>query len=136
MEGECRVQSIQLLSISYFKFIILGFLLSISVIGLLLLKYFKKLRAAAFYNKLTDNDSRACTHVFVAGQEETQEISEVERLEHDGTIRLVFKFKELRYELQDGSWIPLGLPYSQQIDLYTSEEYVSKGMTSREAILR
>lgn len=48
----------------------------------------------------------------------------------------MFKFKELRYEIENGIWIPLGLPYTQQIGLYTSNDYVSKGMTSRDAIVR
>lgn len=60
----------------------------------------------------------------------------MERIEYEGRYRLMFKFKELRYEIENGIWIPLGLPYTQQIGLYTSNDYVSKGMTSRDAIVR
>jgi hypothetical protein len=72
LEGECRIQSIVFLSRSYPKSIFLGTLLALSIVGLLLLKYFKKLRAAVFYNQLEDHDYRNCTHVFVRGQEETE----------------------------------------------------------------
>jgi hypothetical protein len=67
MEGECRVQSIRLLQFNRLKATLLGSLLTISIVGLLLLKYFKTLRVSVFYNTLQDNDLTQATHVFVQG---------------------------------------------------------------------
>lgn len=52
MEGECKIKFISLLKLNYPKAILFGFLLSLSIIGLLFLKYFKSLRAWAFYSSL------------------------------------------------------------------------------------
>jgi len=40
-----------------------------SIVGLLLLKYYKKLRAQTFYTILDENDSKESTHVYVKSQE-------------------------------------------------------------------
>jgi hypothetical protein len=53
LEGECRVKDIIYLRINYPKAILLTILMTISVVGLFLLKYFKRLRAKVFYSALT-----------------------------------------------------------------------------------
>ena len=49
MEGELKVLDYRLLRINYPKAILLGLLMVLSVVGLLLLKYYVKLRAILFY---------------------------------------------------------------------------------------
>ena len=55
MQGECRVKEWQYLAINYPKAIFFAILLTLSIIGLLLLKYFRSLRAALFYTSLTES---------------------------------------------------------------------------------
>ena len=52
MQGECRVKEWEYLAINYPKAIFFAILLTLSLIGLLFLKYFKSLRATLFYSKL------------------------------------------------------------------------------------
>jgi hypothetical protein len=52
LEGECKVINFKLLQINYPKAIFFFFIMAISLVGLLLLKYYKKLRATVFYTAL------------------------------------------------------------------------------------
>jgi hypothetical protein len=80
LEGECRVKDIVLLKINYPKGLFLGTLLALSFVGLLLLKYFIKLRAFAFYSRLEASQAEEATHVFATGHEGSQEISKVKEI--------------------------------------------------------
>jgi hypothetical protein len=53
LEGECRIKEVIYLRINYPKAIVLTLFLTLSVVGLFLLKYFKKLRAKVFYSAVT-----------------------------------------------------------------------------------
>lgn len=68
LEGECRIKSTTLLKLNYAKCIVFGSLLVLSLVGLLLLKYFKKLRALAFYVALRPAEVGEATHIYVKGE--------------------------------------------------------------------
>jgi len=54
LEGECKIKEWQYLAINYPKAIFFALLMMASVVGLLLLKYYKSLRAVLFYSKIMD----------------------------------------------------------------------------------
>ena len=62
IEGDCKIDKTEYLEISYIKGIFLGILVCVSVVGLLLLKYFVSLRAKIFYSKAAKEHA---THVYV-----------------------------------------------------------------------
>ena len=64
IEGSCKIQGYQFLRINYHKAIPLGFFISISVVGLLFLKYSTRLRSMIFYNQV---DKDEATHLYVRG---------------------------------------------------------------------
>jgi hypothetical protein len=63
------IDSILLLRFNYLKAIISVVILSTSVVGLLLLKYFVKLRVNAFYTILERQKAAKATHVFLGSTE-------------------------------------------------------------------
>ena len=69
LEGECKIKSIVFLKFNYLKAICLTILLTSTVVGLLLLKYFRKLRAQVFYSVLEEAESKKSTHVYVISLE-------------------------------------------------------------------
>ena len=82
MEGECKIKEIYLLRFNYLKSIFFGVLLTVSIVGLLLLKYFQKMRVIVFYDSLEESQKGSVTHVYIKGQENSEEISKVKRIKH------------------------------------------------------
>jgi hypothetical protein len=64
LEGECRIMNWKLLSLNYPKAIFFGLLMTVSVVGLLLLKYYISLRTLLFYSALTPNEAHLATHIY------------------------------------------------------------------------
>ncbi len=62
LQGECRIEKIELLKISWLKTILLIIPIIVTVFPLLLLKYFKKLRVMAFYAPSLITEA---THVYI-----------------------------------------------------------------------
>lgn len=87
------------LRVNYLKAIILTTLLTLSVVGLILLKYFIKLRAKVFYSTVSFREIDTVTHVYVIGQEKEEEISKVEKVIYNDNERKIFEFKKLKYEI-------------------------------------
>lgn len=90
MEGECRIESIVYLRINHFKAVILTTLLTLTLVGLLLLKYFKQLRAIVFYDTISHDQLHDITHVYVKGNEKAEQISEVIPINYENQTRMVF----------------------------------------------
>lgn len=57
LEGECKIKSFIGLKIMWVKAILMMILIVGSGIGLLLIKYFKSLRVAAFYSKCSKDEA-------------------------------------------------------------------------------
>jgi hypothetical protein len=72
MEGECKIKEVAYLRINYAKAVFLTVLMTLSVVGLLLLKYYKKLRALTFYNQLDLSEINEATHVYVKGSDKNE----------------------------------------------------------------
>jgi hypothetical protein len=128
LEGECRVKEVIYLRLSYPKAILLTTLLTLSVIGLFLLKYFIKLRARVFYTAITAADLAAITHIYVKGQEGEEEISAVERIEYSNTERVVFEFKKLKYEIHADRCLPIGFPFIERVGELRREPFINHGL--------
>jgi hypothetical protein len=60
--------------VNYLKGIFFAFLLTISVVGLLLLKYYRILRVALFYTELEENQLEEATDIYVASGDKNEEI--------------------------------------------------------------
>lgn len=54
LQGQCKIKEVMFLKFNFTKAISFTILLSISVIGLLFLKYFFKLRVKLFYSIVND----------------------------------------------------------------------------------
>jgi hypothetical protein len=65
LEGECRIQDFHLLRLNYFKAFFFGLLMVVSLVGLLLLKYYISLRALLFYSSLSPTEAHLATHLYV-----------------------------------------------------------------------
>ena len=78
MEGELKIIDYKLLKINYCKAVLFGVLTTLSVVGLLLLKYYVKLRAYLFYGEVQVDDLDSATHIYVEGSGEVEEICGVE----------------------------------------------------------
>lgn len=63
-----KIDMVILLKINYFKAALSIIFLTASVIGLLLLKYFVKLRVYAFYSILEKNNINKATHAFISSK--------------------------------------------------------------------
>jgi hypothetical protein len=72
MEGECKIKEAVYLQINYPKAVFLTVLMILSVVGLVLLKYYKKLRALTFYNELDLSEINKATHVYVKGSDKNE----------------------------------------------------------------
>ncbi len=118
---------------NYPKAIFFSILLTLSVVGLLLLKYYRSLRALLLYTRLEDSDQKRSTHVYIKGTDKNEEICEVRDCNLDQHLTRVFEFKHLKYEINEGELIPLGLHYSHKIDYYISQEFLRQGLTKVEA---
>jgi hypothetical protein len=71
--------------------------MTVSVIGLLLLKYYINLRVMIFYSILNPNEAHLATHIYVKASDKNESISTLKLSEFDGRMRRVFIFKHLRY---------------------------------------
>jgi hypothetical protein len=91
------MKEVMYLRVNYLKAIILTTLLTLSVVGLILLKYFIKLRAKVFYSIVSFREIDTATHVYVIGQEKEEEISKVEKIMYNENERKIFEFKKLKY---------------------------------------
>lgn len=69
-----------------------------SVVGLLLLKYYKGLRAILFYSALGNNEIEEATHIYIRGSDKNESICSISSTNFEGRVRRVFHFKHLRYE--------------------------------------
>lgn len=76
LEGECKIHSIRPLKIDWVKSILLIIPIIGSIVGLLLLKYFKSVRVAAFYKDVGYDEA---DYVFIEGTGEVQDIEDVIR---------------------------------------------------------
>ena len=75
LEGECKIKEISYLKFNLVKAVVLTFLLSITFIGLVLLLWYKSLRAKVFYSPSNDAE---CTHLYILAQEKRiEDIEEV-----------------------------------------------------------
>lgn len=102
----------------------MGTLLAASIIGLLLLKYFYKLRVLSFYSKV---GGESVSHVYVKGEDGLEEISVVKRVRFEGE-RKVFEFKKLRYELEGKEFCPLAMDLEEEIEEYSSDGHLERGL--------
>lgn len=97
-----------LLEFSYLKTVSLILPFIISIVGLFLLKYYKKLRTKVFY---WESSSQEATHIYVRGNgKKEEEIVAVTRDQH----RLFFVYKHLKYELlPNGMHVPVAINYEK-----------------------
>ena len=95
--------------------------MTVSVVGLLLLKYYKSLRARLFYDKIDQGHSHKATHIYVIGSNKEEEISAI----REG----YFFFRYLKYELAMGECLPVGLHYVDTIHHYLTPEYLKTGLS-------
>ena len=75
MEGECKIVEYCLLKVNYVKGTLLFLLLAISVVGLLLLKYYKRLRARCFYDEIVLEEIEEATHLYLRSNDKNEEIA-------------------------------------------------------------
>jgi hypothetical protein len=66
------------LRVNYPKGILLGILMSLTVVGLLLLKYYRSLRVILFYTKLKRNQLEEATDIYVVSEDKNEEICDVQ----------------------------------------------------------
>lgn len=67
LEGEFKIKKITYLKVNYIKIILLTFLLTVSIIGLFLLKYFYILSIAVFYSIIPAEEA---LHIYKIGEED------------------------------------------------------------------
>jgi hypothetical protein len=77
LEGECRILDFELLRLNYPKAIFFGLLMTVSVVGLLLLKYYINLRTLLFYSILTPNEAHLSTHIYVKSSDKNESICSI-----------------------------------------------------------
>ena len=58
----------------YPKALFFGLLMTVSIIGLLLLKYYPSLRVILFYTAFTHNESHLATHIYIKDSAQDEEI--------------------------------------------------------------
>jgi hypothetical protein len=58
--------------------------MGITVIGLLFLKYFTKLRVYLFYTPLGNNEANLATHIYVLGTENHETVCNIETIHYKG----------------------------------------------------
>jgi magnesium-transporting ATPase (P-type) len=90
------------------------------------------MRKMVFYDD-ADPSSGNATHVFIEGPEHCQEISQVQRISYNNADKMVFCFKDLRYELHGHSWTPLTFVYAHEISKYLDSSLLTVGLSSEEA---
>jgi hypothetical protein len=121
-----------LLKVSYIKGFLFGILMTISVIGLLLIKYSRSLRIILFYTQLEDNQVEA-THIYVVSDEKNKEICGLGlAVFGDASIR-TFEFKHLRYEMLNNQPVPLAHHYANHLDAYLDSKFLKSGISKEEA---
>jgi hypothetical protein len=103
----------------------------ISVIGLLFLKYYKRLRANLFYTALENDQIDKATHIYIRGTDKIESICTITKTSFEGRASKVFTFKHLKYEYRNGDFIPLGLRYVDSIHEY-DHEFIKKGLDNQE----
>ncbi len=130
LEGECRIKEVIYLRINYPKAIFLTIFLTLSVVGLFLLKYFKRLRAKVFYSTVTLAQLQEITHIYVLGREKEQEISTVNKINYNDEVRHVFEFKKLKYEIFEDKIVPVGFPFIGMIGTLRREPFLKEGLSS------
>lgn len=128
LEGECRIESFCFLEFSWAKSILLFSLLLLSVVGLLLLKYYKSLRAAVFYR--SNPMYEAATHIFIRASGKRQE--EIVSLERSGSD-IFFYYKKLKYEYFEGKCYPVGLDLEPYLREHLTQQYMAQGLASEAA---
>jgi putative effector of murein hydrolase LrgA (UPF0299 family) len=64
VEGECKIKVYHFLSISKLKAVFVFLPLSLSIIGLILLYHFKRLRVVALYSILSNNQAQKAEYVY------------------------------------------------------------------------
>ena len=130
LEGECRIESFSFLEFSWAKSALLFPLLLLSVVGLLLLKYYKRLRAAVFYKASPMYE--AATHIFIHANGKRQE--EIVQLERSGAD-IFFYYKKLKYEYFEGKCYPVGLDFEPYLRQHLTEQHLKLGLAG-EAVER
>lgn len=124
------MKEVMYLRVNYLKAIILTTLLTLSVVGLILLKYFIKFRAKVFYSTVSFREIDTVTHVYVIGQEKEEEISKVEKVIYNDNERKIFEFKKLKYEIYEDKPLPVGFPYIGMIGTLRKEPFLKEGLSS------
>lgn len=87
-----------MLRINYAKAFFFALIMAVSLVGLLLLKYFKRLRVALFYSSLLPSEISNATHIYVYGSDKNESICNICECSFEGVKKWVFVFKHLRYE--------------------------------------
>ena len=85
--------------------------MTLSIVGLLLLKHFKSLRALLFYTHLEEYQLDEATDIYIVDKEKNEEICHVLSESLHNKKSKVFKFKYLKYEMKDRTPVPLALHY-------------------------
>lgn len=100
----------------------------ISIVGLFLLKYFKKLRTKVFY---WESNRQEATHIYVRGNGKKEE--EIVAVTREGN-RLFFTYKHLKYELlPNGMHAPVAINYEKELEKRVGTAFLASGLTSAEA---
>ena len=89
--------------------------MTLSVVGLLLIKYFRSLRALFFYTALEESECDKATDIYVITEDNIEEICDVEECVLNNIKTRSFVFKHLRYEIMDRKPVPLVLHYTRNI---------------------
>ena len=97
MEGELKVVDYILLERDYPKGFFFGIVMLFTLVGLLLILYYKKLRAALFYSEVPLDELSTATHIYIEGSDEVEEICELMEETMEGVKKHIFIFRHLKY---------------------------------------
>ena len=107
LEGECAIKDYQLIEFSCLKTAFLFVPVVCSIVGLLIIKYYKTARAKLFY---WEAGTLTATHIYVRGPSRSEDEIVPINFQHQ---RGVFYYKKLKYELMNGRTIPIALDYEK-----------------------
>lgn len=131
LEGECVIEDWQCLQLNYPKAIFCCLLLTLSVVGLFLLKHFKKLRVALLYSSLQAEEVEEATHVYVQGTGH-EEICQVKHLVWGDKPIHIVEFKHLEYQVLREKLVPLAFHYWDELEGCLSSQFLRSGLTAAE----
>ncbi len=82
--------------------------LTISVVGLFVLKYYVRFRAKVFYNKAQTENA---THLLIVGEDNSKKIEKI--FMQDKVLHFIYR--KLKYKIAHGQIIPIGLNFNRFI---------------------